>query len=194
MKLKQIVDEVFGDYKEAGMLLIFPECSWKCEGCQNKHLALLETKEFPNEEIVKRFEKNPFTKCIIFGGLEPFYNESSIDDISMFISHLIEAYPTKEDRPMLIVYTGYEMNELGNILSKYAFDALFPLYGNGIIKCGRYIQDSSPYFNDILGVKLASLNQSAIDFRKCRFIRKKFNMPEVIQNITANPDDNCNPS
>ena len=194
MKLKQIVDEVFGDYKEAGMLLIFPECSWKCEGCQNKHLALLETKEFPNEEIVNRFEKNPFTKCIIFGGLEPFYNESSIDDISMFISHLIEAYPTKEDRPMLIIYTGYEMGELGDILGGSTLDDLLHLYENVIIKYGRYKQNSTPYFNDILGVKLASLNQSAIDFRKCHFIRKKFNMPEVIQNITTTHDNNCNPS
>lgn len=187
MKLKQIVDEVFGDYKEAGMLLIFPECSWKCEGCQNKHLALLETKNFPDEEIIKRFQENPFTKCIILGGLEPFYNESSIDDISMFISHLIEAYPTKEDRPMLIIYTGYEMNELGDILSKYALSDLFSEYGNGIIKCGRYVQDSSPYFNNTLGVTIASLNQDALDFRTCSFAHKKFNIPNASKTSTCDP-------
>jgi len=182
MKLKQIVDEVFGDYKECGMLLIFPECTWKCEGCQNKQLALLETREFPNEDIVKRFEENPFSKCIIFGGLEPLCNVSSINDIFSFITYLLEKYHLREDRPTLIIYTGYDLDAVNNILNIIVsgLGNLLATYENVIIKYGKYDKDGTPYFNETLGITLISKNQNTIDFRKDYFLYKNFNLPKNI--------------
>lgn len=158
MKLKQIVDEVFGDYKECGMLLIFPTCTWKCEGCQNKHLELLPTKNFPDHEILERYKSNPLSRCIIFGGLEPL---DSSYEIVRFILYLM----LSGEKPLLVIYTGYDFLELNDILHTSALGSLFNDYGNIILKYGRYKQDGKPYFNKVLGVNLASGNQNTIDFR-----------------------------
>lgn len=158
MKLKQIVDEVFGDYKECGMLLIFPSCTWKCEGCQNKHLALLPTIDFPDDDILERYISNPFSRCIIFGGLEPL---DSVCDIAKFIQYLMKIGAN----PLLVVYTGYELLEVNDILHTTSLWALFTKYSNVVLKYGRYEQDGEACFNKALGINLASNNQSTIDFR-----------------------------
>ena len=59
-------------------------------------------------------------------------------------------------RDDIVIYTGYYKNEIleeVNILSQYP---------NIIIKFGRYIPNSTPIHDRILGVTLASNNQYAI--------------------------------
>lgn len=155
MKLKQIIDESFGDYKECSMLLVVPSCTFKCEGCQNKHLMQLPTQEFPDEEIWERFRKNPLTKAIVIGGLEPF---DDILDLAKFIFVGIEE---EMDVP-LIIYTGYNRFDLDDIKERemvilyHAFD----LYKAPItVKYGPYIKGRESVFNETLGVTLASDNQ-----------------------------------
>lgn len=156
MQLKQIIDESFGDYKQASMLLVTPECTGKCEGCQNTHLAQLETKNFPDEEIWKRFEKNPFTKAIVMGGLEPFCH---IDEVVAFIFSGIER---GQDVP-IVIYTGYEVDELSLIRSQFIQRAK-EYRGPVIVKFGRYIPNQTPVYNKHLGVTLASPNQYSVIF------------------------------
>jgi len=163
MKLKQIIDESFGDYKECAMLLIAPHCTFKCAGCQNHHLKLLETQNFPDEEIWDRFLFNPFSKAIVIGGLEPFEN---IIDICKFI-----VAGSKLDMPVpIVIYTGYEKDELEKPSFMYfnsfvKFKEVAKEYaGPVIVKFGRYIKDKPSKFEPLLGVELASDNQYALQY------------------------------
>lgn len=153
MHLKQIIDESFGDYKQAAMLLVVPECSWKCKGCQNTHLAELETKNFPDEEIWGRYEKNAITSAIVMGGLEPFCN---MDEVVSFID---AGVARGQDTP-IIIYTGYDIS----ITSDSFIQAAQRYRGQILVKFGRYIPNMPKVYNKHLGVFLASPNQYVVIF------------------------------
>ncbi len=159
MLLKRIIDETFGDYKEASMLLVTPNCGWKCEGCQNTHLELLPTKEYSNSNIVERFTKNPLTSAIIIGGLEPMDDTESL---SSFLSFII----AKRLDIMIVVYTGYTIEELQDDIYKSEILYLLEAHENSILKYGRYIPNDEGYFNEDLGIHLASKNQKTITWEK----------------------------
>jgi hypothetical protein len=55
----------------------------------------------------------------------------------------------------IVIYTGYEESEIKRITEQ------LKQYKNIIIKFGRYVPRGSAYFNEILGVMLASKNQYA---------------------------------
>ena len=172
MKLKQIIDESFGDYKEAAMLLVTPNCTWKCEGCQNRHLSQLPTKNFPDEEILKRFFKNPLTSAIVIGGLEPL---DDMQDVRHFISALGQkVYSEDLPKPTIIVYTGYELDEIEDQLYWSGLEPEMRTYGECILKYGRFnpiYQTKGDGFervdiwNEDLGINLASPNQGTVRYR-----------------------------
>ena len=112
MKLKQIIDESFGDYKTCSMLLIADKCTWKCEGCQNRHLSQIPSQNFPDEEILERFCSNPLSEAIVIGGLEPF---EQLDEIVIFIGAATKA---GLDVP-IVVYTGFELDDFDLYWSDY---------------------------------------------------------------------------
>jgi hypothetical protein len=58
---------------------------------------------------------------------------------------------------MFVIYTGYEENEL----SKRTLKEL-KKYGNVMLKIGRYDANKDPYYNDQLGITLASNNQYVV--------------------------------
>lgn len=133
------------------MLLVADKCTWKCEGCQNKHLALLESQIFPDEEILKRFCNNPLTSAIVIGGLEPF---EQLQELVIFIG---EATKAGLDIP-IIIYTGFEIDDFDLYWS--GFEPVAKSYlGPVIVKFGKYVAGSESYFNKDLGVTLISNNQ-----------------------------------
>jgi len=167
MKLKQIIDESFGDYKECSMLLVTPSCSWKCKDCHNKHLSYLPTQNFPNEEILKRFANNPLTSAIVIGGLEPL---DDMHDVRSFIFALRQS----SLRPTVVIYTGYELHEIEDELYWSGLEPEMLEYGNCILKYGRFqpiynIQQDRTIkrldtWNEDLGVALSSPNQKTINY------------------------------
>ena len=151
MRLKQIIDESFGDYKLCSMLLIADKCTWKCEGCQNKHLSQLPSQNFPDEEILERFHNNPLTEAIVIGGLEPF---EQLNELVIFIGEAIKA----ELNVPIVIYTGFEIDDFDLYWS--GFEPAAKTYkGPVIVKFGRYVANSESYFNEDLGVTLISKNQ-----------------------------------
>jgi len=152
MKLKGIIDEDFVNYKKPSMFLSFNRCSFKCDKecgrtiCQNSALALEKDIDISLVEIIERYLNNPITKAIVCGGLEPF---DSWDDLQCLILNF--RYYTNDD---IVIYTGYYKEEI----DKEKIDWL-KLYSPIIIKYGRFIPNDEEYFNDVLGVKLASKNQ-----------------------------------
>ena len=167
MEIKNLIDEDFIQYRKPSMFIGMPHCSFKCDKecghnvCQNSELALAPTVEIDDEEIIQRYITNPITEAIVFGGLEPF---DSFDELCHFLGSFENYYKrghihTKEERPDIVIYTGYYPEEIKGKLYK-----LWLFYGrdNIIIKFGRFIPDSLPIHDELLGVNLASCNQKAM--------------------------------
>ena len=156
MLLKGIKEECFGDFKDPGMLVVFPNCSWKCDKengtqlCQNWSLAKEPTYDVRPQEIVSRYINNPIPKALICGGLEPL---DSMHDLYQ----LIIEFRAATDDP-IVVYTGYTESETQRMLG---FDRI-KWAGNIYIKYGRFKPNQQPHLDEVLGVNLASDNQYAV--------------------------------
>lgn len=155
MRIINIKDNIFTDYKKTSMLISMPICCGKCykeankdkSMCHNEHLDNLKTLEVSNKYIIDRYVKNPLSKAIIFGGKEPF---DSFEDVISFIEEFRNNYNDE-----IIIYSGYYKNEVKEkILKLKSFD-------NIIIKFGRYKPNETPVHSDVLGIKLSSSNQYA---------------------------------
>ena len=147
------MDEDFVNYKKSSMFIGFPSCTWKCEKecgehcCQNSALAQAPCIDVSVNTLIERYVKNPITKAVTCGGLEPM---DSWDDLQCFIINF--RYYSGDD---IVIYTGYTEEEIQDKLEWLQW------YGPIIVKFGRYVPNQQPHYDPILGVKLASSNQYA---------------------------------
>lgn len=154
MKIKGIIDEDFVNYKKPSMFIAFPTCSFKCDKeagcsiCQNSRLANEPDIEISFLEIVSRYVKNPITKAVVFGGLEPFD--------SIWLLRLIREFRLYTNDE-IVIYTGYTEQELRDdgILED------MEKAKNIIIKFGRFVPNQEKHYDEVLGIELASPNQYA---------------------------------
>ena len=155
MKVKGIIFEDFVNYKKPAMTIEFPICKdFKCDKecgqkvCQNSDLVNSPNEDISIIRIVKTYMENNITNAIVFQGLEPF---DSKHDLYQLIKVFREY--TKDD---IVIYTGYTEEELD-----YEIQVLKKLFKNIIIKFGRFIPNQPSYYDETLGVFLASSNQYA---------------------------------
>lgn len=154
MQVNQIIDERYQDYKYPSMLVAFPTCTFKCDKecgkhvCQNSHLAKMSSFEISDDEIVKRYIKNPITAAIICGGLEPM---DSFDDVCCLINTL-RVNHIEDD---VVIYTGYTKDEIKDKIK------VLTQWKNIVIKYGRYVPDKKPHYDRVLCVRLANDEQYA---------------------------------
>lgn len=158
MRIKDVMDECFQDYKKTSMLISVAGCDWKCckeadipiGVCQNSDLAKQKDIEISANELIERYLKNPISKAIIFAGLEPMLQ---FDEITAFINALRYKYNCHDD---VVIYTGYYPEEV-------AFEIKYlSTFENIIVKFGRYIPNRPNRYDDVLGVELISDNQYAV--------------------------------
>jgi hypothetical protein len=143
------------------MFIAMPNCSWKCctesglptETCQNSPLANQKNIEVDQTELIENYMKNPITKSVVFGGLEPL---DSFEEVQEFIHYLRFIYICNDD---VIIYTGYYKEEIQEYINKLI------RFNNIILKCGRYVPNKPSKYDENLGVKLASDNQYTIVLR-----------------------------
>lgn len=160
MKIKNLIDEDFINYKKPSMFIGTSSCDFKCDKeagcqvCQNSDLAKAPTIEIDDEEIIQRYITNPITEAILFGGLEPF---DDFNDLFAFIADFRES--SKDD---IVIYTGYYPEEIPSYL-----DLLSANYKNIIIKFGRFIPNKPHRYDELLGVELPSDNQYAKRLEDC---------------------------
>lgn len=153
MEVKGIIDEDFVNYKKPSMFIAFPICTFKCEKecgvncCQNNSLATSPNISILPEHIVSRYINNPITRAIVCGGLEPFDSYYDLFTLVRLLREKIE-----DD---IVIYTGYYKSEIEEKIM------LLATYKNIIVKFGRFIPDSKPKYDNILGVTLQSDNQYA---------------------------------
>lgn len=154
MKVKGILDEDFVNYELPSMFISTSTCDFKCDRacgeswCQNSSLAQAPSMIVDDENIIHRYLQNPITKAIVFGGLEPF---DQFDELVHFISQLRAG----GCRDTVVIYSGYTKEELSYKLW------VLSSYQNIIVKYGRFVPNSEPRFDGVLGVTLASKNQYA---------------------------------
>lgn len=155
MRLKGITDEDFVNYKVPSMFISMATCSFKCDKdcgkqvCQNSELANLDDVITNDNYLIRRYLKNPISKAIVFGGLEPF---DQWGELFQFIQLLRLEYGCADP---VVIYTGYNKEEIDGEIH---FLMSMP---NIIVKFGRFIPDQEPHFDQVLGVNLASQNQYA---------------------------------
>lgn len=153
MLIKYIVDEDFVNYKKCSMFIGFPHCTFKCNRdcgkivCQNYLLDKDKNISMHTEEIVKRYINNNISESIVIGGLEPF---DDFGDLLLLVDMFRQK--TQDD---IVIYTGYNEDEVEDKIEQ------LKKYNNIIVKFGRFVPDSMPRYEDLLGVTLASNNQYA---------------------------------
>lgn len=156
IRLKNITDENFQDYKKPSMMLATCQCDWKClkeqkldiSICQNSKLTKQKNIDISIDNIIDRYIKNSITKAIVIGGLEPFLQ---FDEVLQFIKSFRQK--SEDD---IVIYTGYYPHEIKDKIIQ------LKCYQNIIIKFGRYKQNSAKRFDNVLGIWLVSNNQFAI--------------------------------
>jgi pyruvate-formate lyase-activating enzyme len=156
IRLKNIIDEDFQDYKKPSMMLSTCQCNWKClveqkldiSICQNSDIAKQKDIDIPINNIVDRYIKNSITKAVVIGGLEPLLQ---FEEVLQFIQCF-----RKKCEDDIVIYTGYYPHEIKEEIIKLKH------YKNIIIKFGRYKENESKRFDNVLGVWLVSRNQFAI--------------------------------
>lgn len=146
------------DYKKTSMLIAFPYCAGKCEGCQNAHLQNYRTTiSVSADDIADLYANLKTHEAIVMAGLEPFDSFDDVLDIIKSVGHL--------DKPCdFVIYTGYNLDEYSknfeSELVKTFKNVRHFKNKNLIVKIGRYDQTQTSYwFNKTLGVKLATKNQ-----------------------------------
>lgn len=160
IRLKQIIDETFQDYKKPSMLLATCFCDWKClkeqnldiSICQNSDLAKQKIIDIPIEDIINRYINNPITKAVIIAGLEPMLQ---FNEVFQFIKEF-----RKVSDNDIVIYTGYYPEEIVNQINE------LKKYKNIIIKFGRYKHESNKKYDEVLGIWLISDNQFALKISK----------------------------
>lgn len=154
MKIKNIVDEDFVNYKVSSMFIGLGTCNWKCcieanipvTVCQNSDLAKQKDIDIPIDEIFNRYISNPISEAIVIGGLEPMMQ---FEDVYNLIKH----FRSKGVNDAFVIYTGYYPNEIQDKIKK------LKTFKNIIYKFGRYVPNQEKHFDDVLGVNLVSDNQ-----------------------------------
>ena len=153
MKIIDIIDEDFVNYKKPCMTIMMPFCTFKCDKkcgkqvCQNSDLASAPKIDIPTKKIIQRYLNNPISESIVFQGLEPM---DSFYQVINFVKKFREV--SSDD---IVIYTGYTKKEIQWYLT------FFKDFDNIIIKYGRFIPDQKSHFDEVLGVNLASDNQYA---------------------------------
>ena len=155
MQVITIKEEDVVNYKDISMFIALPYCSGKCwrelgldcSICQNEELRNQPIINIDVNDLIDKYDNNPLTSAIVFGGMEPF---DSFEDIRCFIMN----FRYRHADPV-VIYTGYTEDEV-----KEKFSPIY-LYENIIIKYGRYIPNQKSHYDEILGVNLASDNQYA---------------------------------
>jgi len=156
MIIKGIIDEDFINYKKISMFVATAICDWKCciEGkvdisvCQNAPLAKAPSYDISYQSLYDRYINNDISEAIVIGGLEPFLQYEDIFGLISFF----RKNGCKND---VVIYTGYNEFEISKQVSELSS------FENIIIKFGRYIQNDTVRFDELLGVTLQSSNQIA---------------------------------
>ena len=167
MKIKNLIDEDFTNYKKPSMFIGTSSCDFKCDRecgkpvCQNSELAKAPVIDIEIGEVIERYLNNPITEAVVWGGLEPF-------DSFLYLFEFIQEF-RKRSKDDIVIYTGYYPEEIiGKLFKLQVFDGR----DNIIIRFGRFMPDKPHRYDELLGVELASDNQFSKRLEDCLWLKK----------------------
>ena len=154
MRISNLKDEDFVNYKKPSVFIGTCFCNWKCcdeagisrEVCQNYQLHNSKQHDLTFEQIYRRYINNPLTSAIVIGGLEPILQSEEVIG-------LIKYFREHNCHDDFVIYTGYYEEEIQSII-----DTLKE-YDNIIFKFGRFKPNQEKHWDEVLGVYLISNNQ-----------------------------------
>ena len=154
MRISNLKDEDFVNYKKPSMFIGTCFCNWKCcdeagisrEVCQNYQLHNSKQHDLTFEQIYRRYINNPLTSAIVIGGLEPILQSEEVIG-------LVKYFREHNCHDDFVIYTGYYEEEISSILD------ILKKYDNIIFKFGRFKPDQEKHWDEVLGVYLISDNQ-----------------------------------
>ena len=154
MRISNLKDEDFVNYKKPSMFIGTCFCNWKCcdeagisrEVCQNYQLHNSKQHNLTFEQIYRRYINNPLTSAIVIGGLEPILQSEEVIG-------LIKYFREHNCHDDFVIYTGYYEEEIQNVI-----DTLKE-FDNIIFKFGRFKPNQEKHWDEVLGVYLISDNQ-----------------------------------
>lgn len=157
MRVKEIKDEDFVNYKVPSMFVATCFCDFKCcrdanipiSTCQNEPIAKQLDIEISADEILRRYQKNPITYAIVIGGLEPMLQFDEVLE-------LVRTFRNGGCQDPIIIYTGYYESEIVNEIG------LLSQFPNIILKVGRFKPGQKPHKDELLDVMLVNDEQKAI--------------------------------
>ena len=160
LKIVELIEEDFVNYKKPCMTVMFPYCTFKCNTeagkivCHNTQLADSALVNITSDEIIEKYKANPISAALVMQGLEPF---DSFPELLSLVIAFSEA--TNDD---IVIYTGYEVDEVLEQVN----DLARAINGNRlIIKFGRFKPNCSSKYDELLGVTLASDNQYSLEIK-----------------------------
>ena len=151
--VKGVISEDFIQYKYPSMVVMFPNCSLKCDKecgshvCQNSEILKMNSVLISVDTIVSMYMNNSITSAIVLSGMDPM---DSFEDAVKLIEAI--RYETNDT---IVIYTGYYPGEITDKLDD------LKKFNNIIVKFGRFVPDSNSRFDSLLGINLASDNQFA---------------------------------
>ena len=94
MQVITIKEEDVVNYKDISMFVALPYCSGKCwrelgldcSICQNEELRNQPIINIDVHDLIDKYDNNPLTSAIVFGGMEPL---DSFEDLICFIMNFI---------------------------------------------------------------------------------------------------------
>ena len=154
MRISNLKDEDFVNYKKPSLFIGTCFCNWKCcdeagisrEVCQNYQLHNSKQHDLTFEQIYRRYINNPLTSAIVIGGLEPILQSEEVIG-------LIKYFREHNCHDDFVIYTGYYEEEIQSILD------ILKQYDNIIFKFGRFKPNQEKHWDEVLGVYLISDNQ-----------------------------------
>jgi len=154
LRISNLKDEDFVNYKKPSMFIGTCFCNWKCcdeagisrEVCQNYQLHNSKQHNLTFEQIYRRYINNPLTSAIVIGGLEPILQSEEVIG-------LIKYFREHNCHDDFVIYTGYYEEEIQNVI-----DTLKE-FDNIIFKFGRFKPNQEKHWDEVLGVYLISDNQ-----------------------------------
>lgn len=145
---------VYGDYYKPSLYIpIGVSCNWKCcieQGldisiCQNSKLNNIVS--IDSNDILSSVKNNKIVTAYVFSGLETMDNFKEL----LYLIAKIRIYNSFD----IVIYTGYYPNEVQEEIN------MLKEFDNVIVKFGRFIANSEPRYDEVLGITLASNNQFA---------------------------------
>ena len=164
MQLKKIEETKTLYNNELSLYLIASSCKWKCKICPNAHYSRFETVDIPNTDILQKFKSDDNLKAIVIGGLEPM---DQMNDLRGFIFDARKFFEPG-DRPKIVIYTGYEMDELNKMHYSGLASELMQ-YGNAMVIAGRNIWKTKKKFYLSINTYLTSDIKLIYEYKKHQY-------------------------